>query len=85
MGVITDKIMRIATPVTPPDFRNFEERLVCQCKVSGNLVKQYQCANFLYNTHSTRCVFNKIGNGFLDFVCDVTSESYDCVVYFNGD
>jgi len=62
---------------TSIDHRDYETGM-CLCKYPFNLVKQALCANFLYNSDTTRCVFNKF-NG----TCDATTSGYDNVIYFD--
>jgi len=59
------------------DLRDYEEGM-CFCGAPFNLVKQALCANFLYNSNTTHCVFCKS-----DGTCDATTPGYDNVVYFD--
>lgn len=78
--IITTKIMKAYIPyVMEPDFRSYGAAMVC-CREANNFARQILCANYIPNSSKTRCVFNKIG---LEYVCDVSSESYDNIVHYN--
>lgn len=76
--ILCNKIMSTLIPhVIPADNRHFDMG-VCWCG-DINIVRQVLCANFIYNSGKTRCIFNKMENGY----CDATTPGYDNVLKYN--